>query len=130
MGAGLTILFVIFFPLSAVGQMASLAFLLIYASVSIGHLRVYKKTGAKRWLLWVAIIANFALFGLLIGSTISKKETGTWVTLLVVLAVSFLVEWLYQRHTGQHFRLPPSTGHLRKVEQEIEAKAKAAFSAD
>ena len=129
-GAGLTILFVIFFPLSAVGQMASLAFLLIYASVSIGHLRVYKKTGAKRWLLWVAIIANFALFGLLIGSTISKKETGTWVTLLVVLAVSFLVEWLYQRHTGQHFRLHPSTGHLRKVEQEIEAKAKAAFSAD
>ncbi|MDT5013635.1 MAG: hypothetical protein QOH57_5252, partial [Mycobacterium sp.] len=40
--AGLTAVFVVFFPLSAVGQMASLAFLVIYATVSIGHFRVRK----------------------------------------------------------------------------------------
>ena len=106
-GAGLTILFVAFFPLSAVGQMASLAFLLIYASVSIGHLRVYKQTGAKPWLLWLAIIFNFALFALLMGYTISQKQTGTWVTLLVVIAASFAVEWAYQKYTKKHFRLNP-----------------------
>ena len=90
--------------------MASLAFLLIYASVSIGHLRVYKQTGAKPWLLWLAIIFNFALFALLMGYTISQKQTGTWVTLLVVIAASFIVEWAYQRYTKEHFRLNPARG--------------------
>ncbi len=28
--------------------------------------------------------------------TISQKQTGTWVTLLVVIAASFIVEWAYQ----------------------------------
>ena len=81
---------------------------LIYASVSIGHLRVYKQTGAKPWLLWLAIIFNFALFALLMGYTISQKQTGTWVTLLVVIAASFAVEWAYQKYTKKHFRLNPA----------------------
>ena len=45
--AGLTAAFVVFFPLAAVGQMASLAFLIVYGTVSVGHLRVYRDTGAK-----------------------------------------------------------------------------------
>ena len=43
--------FVVFFPLAAVGQMASLAFLIVYGTVSVGHLRVYRETGANPWLL-------------------------------------------------------------------------------
>lgn len=104
-GAALTILFVIFFPLSDVGQMASLAFLLIYAAVSLGHLRVTKLTGAKPWLLWTAIVLNMGLFGLLIGHSIAKREYGTWITLIVVFVVSFLVEYLYRRFTGRHFNV-------------------------
>ena len=36
--AALTAGFVVFFPLAAVGQMASLAFLIVYGTVSLGHL--------------------------------------------------------------------------------------------
>ena len=60
--AVLTALFVVFFPLSAVGSMASLAFLIVYGTVSAGHLRVYRETGAKRWLLVLAVVLNLALF--------------------------------------------------------------------
>ena len=42
--------------------------------------------------------------------TISQKQTGTWVTLLVVIAASFIVEWAYQRYTKEHFRLNPARG--------------------
>lgn len=104
-GAAITIGFVAFFPLSDVGQMASLAFLLIYASVSLGHLRVVKLTGAKPWLLWMAIILNLGLFGLLIGHSIAKKEYGTWITLIVVFIVSFAAEEIYRRVTGRHFNV-------------------------
>ena len=68
--ATLTALFVVFFPLAAVGSMASLAFLIVYGTVSAGHLRVYRDTGAKSWLLVLAVILNAALFALLLGYTI------------------------------------------------------------
>jgi amino acid transporter len=42
--AAITAGFVVFFPLAAVGQMASLAFLIVYGTVSLGHLRVYRET--------------------------------------------------------------------------------------
>ena len=67
--AGLTALFVVFFPLSAVGSMANLAFLIIYGMVSAGHLRVCRDTGAKPWLLVLAVVLNAALF-VLLGCTI------------------------------------------------------------
>ena len=40
MAGALTCAFVVFFPLSSVGQMASLAFLIVYGAVSVGHMRV------------------------------------------------------------------------------------------
>ncbi|WP_290625606.1 APC family permease [Lactobacillus sp.] len=98
--AGLTAIFVVVFPLSAVGEMASLAFLLVYASVNIGHLRVYKKTGAKRSLLWIAIILNLVLFVFLFGQTIIKGEVMTWLSVIIMLALSFFLEWIWEkRHT-------------------------------
>ena len=101
--AALTALFVLFFPLSAVGQMASLAFLLIYATVSVGHFRVRRQTGANPWLLAAAVTVNVALFALLLGYTIDSGPASTPVTLLVVLAASFGFEFVYRRTTGRTF---------------------------
>ncbi|WP_251546652.1 APC family permease [Limosilactobacillus caecicola] len=94
----LTCCFVVAFPLSAVGEMASLAFLLVYATVNIGHLKVYKQTGARRCILWVAIILNLILFAFLFIQTIFKGETMTWASVIVMLIISFVAEWLWQRH--------------------------------
>lgn len=42
----LVCVFVVIFPLSSVGEMASLAFLLVYAMVNVGHLRFGKTNGS------------------------------------------------------------------------------------
>jgi FtsH-binding integral membrane protein len=102
--ATLTALFVVFFPLAAVGSMASLAFLIVYGTVSAGHLRVYRDTGAKPWLLVLAVILNAALFALLLGYTIHTGPASTWVTLLAVLALSFVFEIVYRKHTGRSLK--------------------------
>jgi amino acid transporter len=99
--AALTAAFVVFFPLAAVGSMASLAFLIVYATVSAGHLKVYRQTGAKPWLLVTAIVLNLALFLLLLGYTIHTGPASTWITLLAGLALSFAVEYGYRKRTGR-----------------------------
>jgi amino acid transporter len=103
--AVLTALFVVFFPLSAVGSMASLAFLIVYGTVSAGHLRVYRDTGANRWLLMLAVILNLALFLLLLGYTIHTGPASTWITLLAVLVLSFVFEVGYRKRTGRSLKL-------------------------
>ena len=103
--AALTALFVLFFPLSAVGSMASLAFLIVYGTVSVGHLRVYRETGAKPSLLVLAVVLNVALFVLLLGYTIHTGPASTWVTLLAVFALSFVFEVAYRKRTGRSLKL-------------------------
>jgi amino acid transporter len=103
--AALTALFVVFFPLSAVGSMASLAFLIVYGTVSAGHLRVHRDTGAKPWLLVVAVVLNAALFALLLGYTIHTGPASTWITLLAVLALSFVFEIVYRKRTGRSLKV-------------------------
>ncbi|MCW2689440.1 MAG: Amino acid permease [Mycobacterium sp.] len=105
--AAITSAFVVFFPLAAVGQMASLAFLIVYATVSIGHLRVYRETGAKPWLLVLAVVLNLALFALLLGYTIHTGPASTWITLLAVLALSFVFEFGYRKRTGRRLVAEP-----------------------
>ena len=102
--AALTIVFVLAFPLSAVGQMASLAFLIVYGVVSVGHLRVRHETGARRSMLLTAVVLNAALFLLLLGYSIVKSPPTTWMTLLALLVFSFLAEWVYRRRTGRSLR--------------------------
>jgi len=103
--AGITAAFVLFFPLAAVGQMASLAFLIVYGTVSLGHLRAYRDTGAKRWLLALAVALNLALFALLLGYTIHTGPMSTWLALLAVLVLSFVFEVGYRRRTDRSLAL-------------------------
>ena len=110
--AAITAVFVLFFPLAAVGQMASLAFLIVYGTVSLGHLRLYRETGAKPWLLVLAVALNLALFALLLGYTIHTGPASTWITLLAVLVLSFVFEVGYRNRTGRALMLesaPPGT---------------------
>ncbi|MEZ5115783.1 MAG: APC family permease [Candidatus Nanopelagicales bacterium] len=96
--AGLVILFVIFFPLEAVGQMGSMAFLLVYAAVSVAHLRVRSQTKAHAWPLVTAVVLNLALFAMLFTDTAKAGNVATWATLLGVLVLSFVAEALLERY--------------------------------
>lgn len=90
-------IFVVIFPLSAVGEMASLAFLLVYAMVNLGHLRIVGQTGAKRWILICSVVLNLALFALLFIQTILNHETLTWISVIALLIISFLVELAWRK---------------------------------
>lgn len=82
---------VLAFPLEIVGKMASLAFLLVYAAITFGHIRVRKQTGAKLWPLWAAIIINLSLFvTLFINVVQTAPDSG--IALLIALVGSFAVE--------------------------------------
>ena len=84
------ILLVLFFPLDAVGQMTSLAFLVVYGAVSAAHLRVRAHTGARAWPLELAVAVNAALFVILLVDTIRTGTPATWITLLAALGGSFV----------------------------------------
>lgn len=90
-------IFVVIFPLSAVGEIASLAFLLVYAMVNLGHLRIAGQTGAKRWILICSVVLNLALFALLFIQTILNHETLTWISVIALLIISFLVELAWRK---------------------------------
>ncbi|WP_128113384.1 APC family permease [Polynucleobacter necessarius] len=93
---------VLIFPLNIVGQMASLAFLLVYAAITYGHLKVRKKTGARQWPLWTAIIINLYLFVTLLVSVI-ENAPGSAIALIGALIGSFALEAFYTKFLKKKF---------------------------
>ena len=85
------IIFALLFPLAEIGQMASLAFLLVYAVVTFGHLRVHQQTGADPRILWCAIAINAALFMALFINTV-KTAPASAIALVVALIASISIE--------------------------------------
>lgn len=99
--SGGVILFALVFPLAEIGQMASLAFLLVYAVITFGHLRVHQVTGAKPTILWIAIAINVTLFIALFINTIKTAPTSA-AALVAALIFSFAIEALVRlRHPKQ-----------------------------
>ena len=94
--AFIVVILVLLFPLDVVGQMASLAFLLVYAAITFGHLKVRKKTGAKQWPLWCAIAINLYLFTTLFLSVL-ESAPGSAIALMCALVGSFALEALYRK---------------------------------
>lgn len=94
--AGLVSLLVVAFPLSVVGQMASLGFLLVYAAITAGHIRIRARTGAKLWILVSAVVINMALFMLLIVD-LARSAPASAFTMVVTIVLSFVLEWAYRR---------------------------------
>ena len=98
--AALVAFMVALLPLTVIGQMASLAFLLVYSLVTIGHWRIVHKTGARRSLLAMAIGINFVLFALLFHSAWHQSPVSAYA-LLALLAVSGLIAGIVRR-TNSH----------------------------
>lgn len=92
----LVIIFIMFFDLSGIAMMGSGAFLLVYAAVNAGHLRILKKTGAKKSLVVISLILCVIMFIILEIYTY-KTAPFALVTMLILLAASFLVEKIYEK---------------------------------
>ena len=100
--AGIVLVFVLIFPLSAVASMGSAGFLLVYAAVAIGHLRIRTQTGAKAWPIVASALTCLSLFAVLLYHMITTAPTSA-IGLGVTLAGSFLFENVYRRTRGRTF---------------------------
>lgn len=95
---GLVALMVIALPLEVVGQMASLAFLLVYALITVGHTRITHKTGAKRSLLFTTISINLILFALLFHSALNNAPTSAYALVALLISSGLIAAMGRQRH--------------------------------
>jgi amino acid transporter len=98
--AGLVILVTLLFDLSGIAMMGSAAFLLVYAAVNAGHLRVLEQTGANAIIVWLSLLTCLAMFAVLAVYT-WQQQPAAIIALVVIAAVSFVAEWLYRRWTGR-----------------------------
>jgi amino acid transporter len=103
------IVMVIGFDLSAIASIGSAVALMIFAFVTLAHLRVYRETGAKAWVLVLAL-AVIAVTLLTFVFTTLVHEPASIVTILaiLVLSVGLDVGW-----SGRRDRMePPTTKEL------------------
>ena len=98
--AALVVLVMLAFDLSGIAMMGSAAFLLIYAAVNAGHLRVLRATGANAVIVWLSLITCLAMFVILAVYT-WQQQPAAIVALVVIAAASFIAEWVYRRWTGR-----------------------------
>ena len=92
--AGIVILLILYFPLVAVGKMASMAFLLFFSATMLGHLRIRRQTGARAWVLWLGALVNLSLFTFLWVDGL-RFAPQTIVFLLIVLGGTLLAQTCY-----------------------------------
>ena len=96
--AFLVLIFANSFELKNIAELGSIAFLFIYASVNIAHLKLIKQTGAKRNPIIAALLGNiFALSVLLY--YVYEHSMLTFIVFILVLLFSYLFESIYLKMT-------------------------------
>jgi amino acid transporter len=98
--AALVVVVMLAFDLSGIAMMGSAAFLLIYAAVNAGHLRVLGQTGANAVIVWLSLLTCLAMFVILSVYT-WQQQPAAIVALVVIAAASFVAEFAYRRWTGR-----------------------------
>jgi amino acid transporter len=102
--AALVILFSNFLDLGGIGMLGSSSFLLIYAAVNVGHLHLYKETGANLYIIWLAILGCITSFGILFYYLIIHSPI-TLVFLIIIFVLAFLAEIIYRRYTFRSLKV-------------------------
>jgi amino acid transporter len=94
--AVLVLVFANLFELDGIAMLGSSVFLLIYGSVSIAHLKLYKKTGANKYIILASILLNILTLGLLI-YYLSQNSITTLIILILTIGFCFLIEVILQK---------------------------------
>lgn len=94
---------VLFFSLSAVASIGSAIALVVFALITAGHIRVRRETGAQIWLLLLGVLSSGIVL-LAFDFTTLVEEPGTAITMVVVLILSILFDFLWKR-VGRQPRL-------------------------
>jgi amino acid transporter len=94
--AAVAIVLAVGFDLSAIASIGSVIALLVFGLVSVGHLRVRSETGAKAWVLVLAV-ASTAIVLLSFVFTTLVDEPGTAVALVLILLLSIVLDLAWKR---------------------------------
>jgi len=108
----ITVIFILFFDLAGIAMMGSSAFLLIYAAVNAGHLRILKKTQAKKSIVLLSLFLCLALFLTLEIYTYQQQPHAVY-TMFGLLLACFIIEQLY-RNEKKPLAILPGKRRLRK----------------
>jgi amino acid transporter len=92
------------FDLTGIAMMGSAAFLLVYAVVNAGHLRVLHQTGANAAIVWLSLVTCLGVFATL-GVYTWQQQPAAIYALVGIAAASFVAEAAYRRLTGRAIRL-------------------------
>ncbi len=104
--AALVLIVMVTFDLSGIAMMGSAAFLLIYAAVNAGHLKVLSETGASAVLVWLSLLTCLAMFVVLC-AYIYREQPRALAALIIIAAAAFAAEWAYRRWTGRRISERP-----------------------
>ena len=89
---------ILFFNLTQITTVAALSVLIIQGIVHLGHLRVYHKTDANKYLIFLAFLSMFLVVGLTIYYNIQKHNNIT-LYLILSFAIAFLMEYILRKVT-------------------------------
>jgi len=98
--AGLVVVVMLSFDLAGIAMMGSAAFLLIYAAVNAGHLKVLPATGANAILVRLSLLTCLVMFAILCVYTY-QQQPAALVALGIIAVASFAAEWAYRQWTGR-----------------------------
>jgi amino acid transporter len=92
--SGATLVLAMVFDLSAIASIGSAVALVVFTFVTLSHLRVRHETGARLWVLTVALLTLLAtLFSFATTTLAEEPGTAAALILLLVLAVALDLWW-------------------------------------
>jgi amino acid transporter len=107
--AAIAIVLAIGFDLTAIASIGSAIALLVFTMVTVGHLRVYRTTGANPAVLVVAV-SSTVLVLLAFALTTLVEEPATALTLIAILALSVVVDVVWKRRRATQMLDQPRGG--------------------
>jgi amino acid transporter len=109
--AGVTIVVANSFDISSISTMGSAGFLLVFAAVNGANLKLRQKTGSNLLIPLLGLLACACALVALIWQTFVTAPARL-LTLVIMLLLSLLLEWLYRRFRRGEIRLH---GHKQRV---------------
>ena len=97
--AAIAIVLAAFFDLSSIASIGSAVALILFALISAGHLRIRSETGARAWVLLLAIGTAVVVL-IAFAFTTLVEEPGTTVALIVILLQSVILDAWWKRSRG------------------------------
>jgi amino acid transporter len=99
LSAGIAIVLAVGFDLSAIASIGSAIALLVFALISIGHVKVRHETGARLSILVLAVVSTVGVL-IAFALTTLRYEPGTAVAIVLIVGLSIAIDVLWKRRSS------------------------------